>query len=253
MTDNFNERFIRISMLLGVEALGIMKRASITIVGLGAVGSFALEAIARSGVGPLRLVDFDVVKPSNTNRQILALSENLGKMKTDIAKARVHSINPDCEVECFETFFDPAGFARVFERPTDIVVDAIDSLNPKIALLALCCSHDIPVVSSMGAARKLDPSMVLAGDISEASVDKLALRVRKRLRKEGIYCGIRCVYSIEELRSVSRGIDHQHEEIYKRGRERVPFGSMVFVPAAFGIRAAYEAFQFLINGKKFED
>jgi tRNA threonylcarbamoyladenosine dehydratase len=248
---SYEDRFARISMLLGTASLETLSSAHVTVVGLGAVGSFALEALARTGIGKLRLVDFDVVRPSNTNRQLLALSDSFGKKKADVARDRVHQINPECKVEIFERFFDPDGFSEVFREPTDFVIDAIDSLGPKVSLLSLLCRNEVPVVSSMGAARKTNPALIHTGDISEASVCRLAKRLRKRLHKEGIYCGIRCVFSTEELLAVSARSDNPSEEIYRRGRARIPFGSLVFVPAAFGIRVAYEAFRFITVGRKF--
>ncbi len=246
-----SDRFSRISMAIGGAALETLSRSHVTIVGLGAVGSFALEALARTAIGSLRIVDFDVLRPSNTNRQILASSSTFGRKKIDVAMERVLSINPLCNVEQFECFFDPEHFKKVFEKPTDIVIDAIDSLNPKIALLTLLHEHGIPVISSMGAARKTDPSLVTVADIADVEICPLGVRVRKHLRNQGIAKGIRCVFSREMALDVAAKHETREEESFKRGRARVPFGSLVFVPAAFGIRAAYEAWKFIMNGKKF--
>jgi tRNA A37 threonylcarbamoyladenosine dehydratase len=236
-------------MLSGEAAVEKLRRSHVTVVGLGAVGSFALESLARCGIGRFRLVDFDVVRPSNCNRQLLAIESTLGRKKVDVARERVLGINPGCVVDVRECFFDADGFASIFTESTDIVVDAIDSLNPKTSLLALLVRNGIPVVSSMGAARKIDPGRVVAGDIAEVSICSLGLRLRKRLKKLGIADGIRCVYSTEVPHDVARDAIGREEESFRRGRERVPFGSVVFVPAAFGIRLGYEVFHRILHGQ----
>jgi len=170
MTDRFN----RTEQLIGKEALGKLKRARVAVFGLGAVGSYAVEALARAGVGYFRLVDCDCIRPSNINRQLYALESTLGKPKTEAARARVLDINPDCTVEALQVFAAKNTLAELLAGPLDAVVDAIDSVTPKVELIASAARFGIPVVSSMGAATRMDPGAIRLGDISETDVCPLA-------------------------------------------------------------------------------
>lgn len=177
------DRFKRIRALMGATDFEKLQNATVMVVGCGAVGSFAIEALARSGVGRIIVVDFDVVDISNTNRQLIALASTVGRKKVDAVAARVRDINPDVDVVPLDMFFDAA---TELEYRSDFVIDAIDTLDSKIALYKWCRARDIPFAASMGAALKTDPAQVRAGTILKTSVCPLAARVRKRVRGENI-------------------------------------------------------------------
>lgn len=236
-------RFIRTEMLLGAEALARLRAARVVVVGLGAVGSYAVEALARAGVGALRLVDFDRVHLSNINRQLYALDSTIGRLKVEVAAARVHDINPECAVEALPLFVDEDSVAQVLAGAPDAVIDAIDSLSPKVTLLATAARATPFVVSSMGAATRTDPFAIRVSDISETDRCPLARLIRKRLRQRGIASGIRCVYSIEPPRPAApTSVAPPAEEpaIVRRGRPRRALGSLSAVTGMFGLIAAQE-------------
>ncbi len=243
-----SERFQRTELFIGPEGMQKLTQAHVTIVGLGAVGSYALEAIARLGVGHLRLVDFDVVKPSNFNRQLLAIEPNLDRKKIDVARERVLSINPNCRVETFERFMAEDTFGEVFASPTDIVVDAVDSLNAKVNFLVELHKHKLPVVSSMGAGWKQDPMLIRSRDISHTEMCPLACRIRRRLRKRGIQSGVQCIFSLEAPHTPKTEIPEE-PNFLPRGRDRKPLGSLSFLTGMFGLWVAREVFTHLISGQ----
>lgn len=248
-------------MLLGTAAVRRLMRARVVVVGLGAVGSYAVEALARSAVGHLRLVDCDVIRESNVNRQLYALSSTLGRPKAEVARERVLDINPDCDVEALQTFAD-ARTAPCFlaDRP-DVVIDAIDSLGPKIELIATVVRAGLYLVSSMGAATRTDPWAVRVGDLSETRACPLARFVRKWLRKKGIVSGVRCVYSVEpsDLKAPggkAEGMGKEDPldtetpetaEFHTRGRARAPLGSVSYLTGIFGLVAAREAVAHILD------
>ena len=176
-------RLHRIRLLLGDDAIKKLQSKTVMIVGCGAVGSFAIEALARSGIGNIILVDFDVVEPTNINRQLFALHSTIGTPKVDVAAARIHDISPDINVTTFNMFWDENSNPGV--KP-DFVVDAIDSVPSKIALYRWCVAHNIPFVASMGAAQKTDMSAIKIAKISKTTVCPLASRIRKLVRNENL-------------------------------------------------------------------
>lgn len=234
------ERFKRTELLLGHRAMERLAEASVTVIGLGAVGSHVIEGLARSGVGEIRLVDFDEVGLSNFNRQLLAVESTLGRLKTDAARERLLSINPDLKVRTFNQLCHRDSFDQVFDTPCDLVVDAMDSLNPKVNVLFELVRREMDVVSSMGAARRMDPTRIRVGDISESAGCPLARSVRKRLRRLGVQSGIHCVYSTEPVarESVSQTTEKNY---FDSGRQRNPMGSLAMVCGIFGYVVALEA------------
>jgi len=241
------DRFLRTELLLGKKALSLLRKSRVTIIGLGAVGSHCLESLTRAGTGNFNLADFDVIKKSNLNRNMLALEETVGKYKTEAAAARVLSINPSCGITLFNEMVDGSNIGKICSG-SDAVVDAVDSLGPKTEILAYLATHRIPSVSSMGAALRKDPSAVRSGDIAQALFCPLAQRLRKRLRKNGVTSsGILCVYSEEKPAAASTA--GQEEEYFKRGRQRQILGSVPTVPAAFGITLAAMVLEILLNPK----
>ena len=211
------DKLHRISLLLGNEAIKKLQQSSVMVVGCGAVGSFAIEALARSGVGHIILIDFDNVEESNINRQLFALDSTIGKPKVEIAKTRIHDINPNIVVDTFNIFFDDKTNLDI--KP-DFVIDAIDSVQSKIALYKWCQQNNIPFVSSMGAARKTDISKIKINKISKTIVCPLASKIRHLVRDERLK-DFPVVYSVEQATPQPNG-----------GRE---FGSMITVTGAFGL------------------
>lgn len=243
----YYERFARTELLLGRKKLDLLKRANVTVCGLGAVGSYVVEALARAGIGTLRLVDFDIVRSTNFNRQLYALTSNLGKFKADIAKDRVKEINPDCEVIVFKEFVHHDTFDKIFKDPTDVVVDAIDSVSPKVFLLAECHRRGMTVIASMGAGGKRDPESIQSADLFKTKNCRLAQQVRKRLKKMGISSGIRSVFSTELIQESSVAVEEEEPESYQRGRIRQPIGSLSYMTGIFGLRIAHEVCHYLLN------
>ncbi|PIE62056.1 MAG: tRNA threonylcarbamoyladenosine dehydratase [Desulfobacterales bacterium] len=242
------DQFSRIEQLLGSDAMKQIKTARVAVFGLGAVGSFTVEALARSGVGFLHLVDFDRVDATNINRQLYALHSTIGKEKAEVAQARIQDINPGCEVAVHSTFVNADSLAGLLTPDFDIVVDAIDGLNSKVNLIVEAKEMGVKIVSSMGAAGRTDITMIRSGDLFETSICPLARVVRRRLRRRGIETGVPCIYSIEPPRNKSPFNDQNaYDPLDGHGRPRPPIGSTAWVPGAFGLALAGEAIQILIH------
>ncbi len=250
-----NHRFLRIERLLGAEALSTLQQKHVCIVGIGAVGSYALEALARSGVGSFTLVDFDTVGITNLNRQLIALESTLERKKCDVAKERILDINPDCRVEALPLFAHEDSFDQIFARKPDLLIDAIDSLNPKITLLAYAYHQGIPTISSMGAALRKDPSKIHVGDLMDTRECPLARMVRNKIRRRGVGRGIHAVYSSEKVvyeyldPDEEAQADH-NEQIRDQGRVRRVLGSLPTVPGIFGLTIANKATEILLEPKQ---
>ena len=237
------ERFSRTRCLLGEEKFALLQQAKVTIVGLGAVGGYAAEGLARAGIGSLRLVDFDTIQPSNINRQILALDSTVGQPKVEAARERILAINPDCRVEALQLFAAEETLDEILTPSPDILIDAIDSLNPKVQLLAGARRRNIPTFSSMGAALRRDPTRIQSGDIMTSSHCPLAKHVRNRLRRQGIEGGIHCIYSTEPVDFSYQGpekTDVPASPYEDRGRERNVLGSLPTITGIFGLTLANE-------------
>lgn len=246
---NRYERFKRIHLMLGEEACEKLRSSSVTVVGLGAVGGYALEALARSGVGKLRLVDFDRVGISNMNRQLLALESTLGRPKCEVARERVMDINPWCEVEIVNGFLDGDNVWEFVGESPDLVIDAIDALNPKVELIQALVTNNIRHITSLGAALRSDPTMVRVGPLSEVQGCPLGRAVRSRLRRRNVPVDFLCVYSREPLPRplpVEAPVeDMADEQILKRGRARNTLGSLPTITGIFGLTAANTAIKML--------
>jgi len=238
-------RFSRTELLLGETALARLQKARVAVFGLGAVGAYALEALARSGVGFFRLIDFDIIRETNFNRQLLALSATIGMRKVDAAAQRAREINPAVDIDVRPEFVDAKNAPALLAGPLDVVIDAIDSLSPKVALIYAVKQTGIPLISSMGAATRIDPLSVRVGDISEIRGCPLSRFVRKRLRRLGDHDGVRCIYSVEPARTMA-GEAPEEKEFYERGRSRKPLGSLSYVTGIFGLTAAAEAMRVLL-------
>ena len=251
-----SEQFLRISRLIGENKVNELHNKRVAIVGMGAVGSLCLESLARSGVGFFRLIDFDVVGVTNINRQILATWETLDRVKVEVAKERVLAINPKCKVEAIQSFFSEETASSLIDDSFDLVIDAIDSLNPKCALLSYCYLNNIKVISSMGAALRRDPSLVQTGDLFETYGCPLAKLVRKRLRRRGVESGIKVVFSPEIPRYEYKSPEEEehadfNEQILDRGRKRNVLGSLPTLTGIFALNLAHLALQELLGKQEF--
>ncbi len=249
-----SEQFLRITRLLGEEPVTRLHEKHVVVVGLGAVGGMALESLVRSGVGNVRIVDFDTVGITNLNRQILATYETLGKPKIKVAKERVLAINPACNVEVLPLFVQHETLDEILSDPIDLIVDAIDSLNPKCALLEAAYNRNIPVVSSMGAALRRDPFLVRKADLMDTFGCPLARQVRNNLRKRGIGRGIEVIFSPELIRYTYKAPEEEehadfNEQISNRGRRRNVLGSLPSVTGIFGQHLAHLALTTLLDKK----
>lgn len=251
-------RFGGIDRLYGRDSLTRLAAAHVCVVGIGGVGSWAAEALARSGVGRLTLIDLDHVAESNINRQVQALSETLGQAKVLAMKERIFAINPDCVVTTIEDFVTPENAATVLPV-CDAVIDAIDQVRAKAALIAHCRRAKIPVVTTGGAGGRTDPARLKVDDLSRTTQDALASKVRARLRKEYDFprepkkkFGVLCVYSDEQIQrpggpAGGDACDIDEHEAGLHGLNCAGYGSSVCVTAAFGFAASARAIGILLQ------
>ena len=223
-----SDRLHRTRLLFGDTGIEKLQKATVMVVGCGAVGSFAVEALARTGVGKLIIIDSDVIEESNINRQIFATDTTIEMPKVDVARARIHDINPDILVTAIRTFFDDSTELNV---TPDFVIDAIDTVPSKIALYKWCVARNIPFISSMGAARKTNPSCIKIAKLSKTTVCPLAAKIRKMVRDANLP-DFDVVYSTEPAAPTDAA--------------RV-FGSIVTVTGIFGLMAANHAINYIIN------
>lgn len=237
------DRFTRTRRLVGERSFARLSTAHVAVVGLGAVGGYGVEGLARAGIGRLTLIDFDTFQLSNVNRQLHALESTLGKSKPEVVRERVLDINPHCQVRALPLFADENSILAVVKEKPDILIDAIDSLNPKIQVLTASVKYGITTLSSMGAALRTDPAQIKIDDIARTRNCPLARRVRKRLRSNNIKEGITCVYSTEEV-SFEYDLPEQHTPLLPqadRGRDRRTLGSLPTLTGIFGLMLANEA------------
>ncbi len=246
----FDGRFHRTELMLGKEAVGRLRGCFVVVAGLGAVGSYAVEALARSGIGRLRLVDFDTVQPANINRQLYALHSTVGLLKCGEAVKRVLDINPECVAEGVNIRIDAGNAQSALAEWPDLLVDAIDTVSSKAQLLACAVKLKIPSISSMGAALRTDPKLIKTGSIKEAHNCPLARSLRKMLKKDDIEAEMLCVYSSEKTAEIRRAIrlneNFMPQTAEKSGRR--PLGSLPAVTGIFGLMLAHEAVKMLLNG-----
>ena len=229
-----HEQFLRTQMLLGTEALEKLQKARVAVFGIGGVGGYTVEALARSGVGQLDLIDSDTVSASNINRQILATHSTVGMPKVEAAKTRILDINPDCLVRTYQMFYLPETADQFDFTQYDYIVDAIDTVTGKLQLVQRAYEVGTPIICCMGTGNKLDASAFEVADISKTTMCPLARIMRKELAKRGIK-HLKVVYSKEEALTPTGW----EEEAAALGKRQIP-GSVAFVPGAAGLILAGE-------------
>ncbi len=235
-----NNKFSRTEMLIGKDALATLSKMRVAVFGAGGVGGYVIEALARSGVGAIDVIDNDTVSESNLNRQIIALTSTIGRLKTETVRKRVLDINPNCSVTCFETFVLPENINKFDFSVYDYIVDAIDTVSGKIAIIEKAYSEGIPVISSMGTGNKLDPTKFRITDINKTSVCPLARVMRYELKKRGIK-KLKVLFSEEEPIKIN-----SEEKI----NGKIPPGSISFVPSVAGLIIGGEVIKNLIKNAK---
>ena len=231
----------RTELLIGPENLNKLATAHVLVAGLGGVGGYAAELLCRAGIGEMTLIDGDTVAPSNRNRQIIALTSNEGMSKADLMARRLHDINPDLRLHLIPEYIKEDRFASIFEQPFDYVVDAIDTLTPKVFLLTEAVKKGYPIVSSMGSGGKLEPEGVVISDIAESHHCKFAYIVRKYLHRQGIFSGITVVYSPEPVNKKAV------LEVKGQENKRSVVGTISYMPPLFGCYCASVVIRNLIK------
>lgn len=228
------EQFARTSLLLGQEAMKRLENAKVAVFGIGGVGGYVVEALARSGIGSLVLVDHDRVSLTNLNRQIIATHKTIGQYKVDVMKERILEINPEVKVEVHRCFFLPENAQEFDFTSYSYVVDAVDTVTAKIAIIMKALESQTPIISSMGAGNKLDPTKFQVADLYQTTVCPLAKVMRRELRKHGVK-QLRVVYSTEEPTTL-----HNKSEQQSQQERKVLPGSVAFVPSVAGLILAGE-------------
>ena len=238
MSNNWLERT---TLLLGEDKLQLLRQANVLVVGLGGVGAYAAEMIARAGVGRMTIADADTVSESNINRQLIALHSTVGKQKAELMAERLRDINPDIELTVVNRFIkDDETDALLDSDKFDYIVDAIDTLSPKLALIKGALDRQIPLVSSMGAGAKTDPTKMDICDIAKTHHCPLAHMLRKRLHKIGIRTGFQAVFSPEPVREGAMILCEEHNK-------KSNTGTISYIPALFGIGCASVVIRGLIG------
>jgi len=237
-------KFDRVELLLGSQGLQKLKKANVLLFGVGGVGGFTAEALVRSGVGSITLVDNDVVNETNINRQIIATVQSVGLSKVEVMKARLNAINPEVKVDTLNLFYLPENADTIDFSAFDYVIDAVDTVSAKIAVIERAKGQGVPVISCMGTGGKLNPELLTVGDIANTKGCPLARVMRGELKKRNI-TGVKVVYSTEE--SVQVSLDNPLSE--EKGKGRVAPPSMIFVPAIAGLMMANQVVLDLVKGK----
>ncbi len=238
MKSAINKRFARTELLMGTNAMKKLAQARVIVFGIGGVGGFAVEALARSGVGAIDVVDNDIVSETNINRQVIALNSTVGCEKIDAARKRILDINPNCIVRTHKCFYLPATKDQFDFTQYDYVIDAVDTVTAKLQIIQEANDRHVPVISCMGAGNKFDPTQLKIADINETSTCPLAKVIRKECRKRGIP-GFKVVYSTEPAHTPRPNPEDPNTELPPEGRRSLP-GSFAPVPAAAGLIMASE-------------
>ncbi|MDH6431225.1 tRNA threonylcarbamoyladenosine dehydratase [Paenibacillus sp. FSL R7-0048] len=230
-------QFSRTELAIGPEGLEIMKNSTVAVLGIGGVGGMAVEALARSGIGRLILIDKDSVDITNVNRQIHALTTTVGQKKAELMVDRVKLINPECEAIALNMFYTEETYEELFKLKPDYVIDASDTIIYKVHLIKECLARGIPMISSMGAANKMDPTRFQVADISKTTYDPIARVIRQKLRKDGIKKGVKVVFSTEPPMKPRQDVTDKivPENAPDRRKAKQPPASNSFVPPVAGL------------------
>ncbi len=240
-------RFSRTEILIGPEGVEKLRQATVAVFGLGGVGGHAAEALCRAGVGRLIIVDFDDVCLTNINRQIIALDDTVGRSKALVMAERMKRINPAVDVVPCQDFYSAENSDFLLSEKYDYVLDAIDHITSKLHLIQSCCERGLPILSSMGAASKVDPSLIRVADIADTHKCRLAKIIRKLLKKRGIERGVKVVFSTEEFRELALNENickedcicpNKDEQVFSCRHRRITLGSISYIPAIFGLTMA---------------
>lgn len=240
-----NEKFVRTRLLLGEDAMDRLAKARVAVFGIGGVGGHVAEALVRSGIGTIDIIDNDIVSLSNINRQLFATMSSVGRYKVDVARERLLDINPDININCYNTFYLPDTQDGFDFSKYDYVVDAIDTVTGKIAMVMQAKEAGTPIISSMGAGNKLDPTMFEVADIYDTSVCPLAKVMRRELKKRGVD-HLKVVYSKEKALTPLNDVMEKEDIVAPEGRRTIP-GSVAFVPSVVGLIIAGEVIKDIIN------
>jgi tRNA A37 threonylcarbamoyladenosine dehydratase len=244
-----SHRFSRLELLVGRDGLARLEQSSVAVFGLGGVGSFAAEALVRGGVGRLTLIDFDSIDITNLNRQLHALDGTVGRAKAQVMAERCRAINPAAQVEALQAFYAADSSAELLGRGYDYVLDCIDHISAKLHLIETCLAQGLPVISSMGAANKVDPTQVRVADLAQTRTCRLARIIRRELRRRGIDGGLKVVYSTEEFRPLGgeRPVSDEDDGPASYQARRAPLGSSSVIPPLFGLTMAGEVLRALLG------
>lgn len=240
-----SDQFSRTRILLGDEGIDKLNNARVIIFGVGGVGGYVAESLARCGVGHIDLVDSDVVSETNINRQIIALHSTVGCYKTEVMRDRIMDINPNAEVVVHNCFYLPETADQFDFSKYDYVIDAVDTVTAKISIIVEAKNKDVPVISSMGAGNKMNPASFQIADIYKTSVCPLAKVMRRELKKRGIK-KLKCVYSTELPIQIDESSPEYKAELEESGKRQIP-GSTAFAPSVAGLIIGSEVVKDLIK------
>jgi tRNA A37 threonylcarbamoyladenosine dehydratase len=245
-------------LLAGQTGMKRLENSSVAVFGIGGVGSYAAEALARAGVGRLTLIDFDDICLTNINRQIHALDGTVGKPKVQVMAERCRAINPNIQVEPIKAFFSAENADEMLDRGYDFVLDCIDHITAKLYLIEQCVKNEMPIIASMGAANKLDPTKIAVADLAQTEKCRLARIIRRELRRRGITSGVQVVYSTEEFRPLGDQsaacsdnciCPNKNDHLWRCTDRRVILGSSSYIPPIFGLTMAGEVVRSLLEGE----
>lgn len=225
-------RFLRTSLLLGEDKMNTLANSHVMVFGVGGVGGYVVEGLVRSGLGNITIIDNDTVNPTNLNRQIIALETNIDKLKIEVLKERILAINPNCKVTCYDKFITNDNIDEIDFTDVDYVVDAVDTITAKIAIIEKGKKLNIPLISSMGAGNRLDPSQIRFADINQTKNCPLAKVMRYELKKREIK-NVKCIYSLEMPVALTK-------EIINPENGKLVIGSISYMPSIFGLMIASE-------------
>jgi len=249
-------RFSRMELLVGKTGMERLASASVAVFGLGGVGSYAAEALVRAGVGRLTLIDFDDICLTNVNRQLHALDGTVGRSKVQVMAERCRAINPAAQIEPIKEFYRAECSDELLGRGFAFVLDCIDHITAKLHLIQSCKERNLPIISSMGAAHKLDPTKVAVADLFHTQKCRLARIIRKELRRRNIRSGVKVVYSTEEFRPLENPATacadncicpNREEQLWKCTDRRIILGSSSYIPPLFGLTMAGEVIRDLLE------